>query len=70
MFAGPDTTVFRIAPSRSLKVLTAQLGVVHDPDTGALPASLPGGRRLLLSSDFYTVYQSLGRMDGVDNLWC
>jgi len=70
VFAGPDTTVFTIAPSRSLKVLTAQLGVEHDPDTGALPESLPGGRRLLLSSDFYTVYQSLGRMDGVDNLWC
>jgi transposase len=70
VFAGPDTTVFTIAPSRSLKVLTAQLGVVLDPDTGALPESLPGGRRLLLSSDFYTVYQSMGRMDGVDNLWC
>src|SRR5690349_4624394 len=70
VFAGPDTTVFTIAPSRSLKVLTAQLGVEHDPDTGALPESLPGGRRLLLSSDFYTVYQSLDRMDGVDNLWC
>ena len=70
VFAGPDTTVFTIAPSRSLKVLTTQLGVEHDPDTGALPESLPGGRRLLLSSDFYTVYQSLGRVDGVDNLWC
>jgi transposase len=70
VFAGPDTTVFTIAPSRSLKVLTAQLGVGLDPDTGAVPESLPGGRRLLLSSDFYTVYQSLGRMDGVDNLWC
>ena len=70
VFAGPDTTVFTIAPSRSLKVLTTQLGVEHDPDTGALPESLPGGRRLLLSSDFYTVYQSLGRLDGVDNLWC
>jgi transposase len=70
VFAGPDTTVFTIAPSRSLKVLTTQLGVEHDPDTGALPESLPGGRRLLLSSDFYTVYQSMGRMDGVDNLWC
>ena len=66
----PDTTVFTIAPSRSLKVLTTQLGVEHDPDTGALPDALPGGRRLLLSSDFYTVYQSLGRLDGVDNLWC
>jgi transposase len=70
VFAGPDTTVFTIAPSRSLKVLTAQLGVVLDPDTGAVPDALPGGRRLLLSSDFYTVYQSIGRMDGVDNLWC
>ena len=70
VFAGPDTTVFTIAPSRSLKVLLAQLGVVLDPDTGALPDALPGGRRLLLSSDFYTVYQSMGRMDGVDNLWC
>ena len=70
VFAGPDTTVFTIAPSRSLKVLTTQLGVVLDPDTGTVPESLPGGRRLLLSSDFYTVYQSLGRMDGVDNLWC
>jgi transposase len=70
VFAGPDTTVFRIAPSRSLKVLTTQLGVEHDPDTGALPDALPAGRRLLLSSDFYTVYQSVGRMDGVDNLWC
>jgi hypothetical protein len=70
VFAGPDTTVFTIAPSRSLKVLTAQLGVVLDADTGALPDALPGGRRLLLSSDFYAVYQSMGRMDGVDNLWC
>ncbi|HEX6359584.1 IS66 family transposase, partial [Actinophytocola sp.] len=70
VFAGPDTTVFTIAPSRSLKVLTTQLGITTDPDTAALPDILPGGRRLLLSSDFYTVYQSLGRMDGVDNLWC
>jgi transposase len=70
VFTGPDTTVFTIAPSRSLKVLTTQLGVEHDPDTGALPDTLPGGRRLLLSSDFYTVYQSMGRVDGVDNLWC
>jgi transposase len=70
VFVGPDTTVFRIAPSRSLKVLTAQLGIRTDPDTGALPEALPGGRRLLLSSDFYAVYQSLGRLDGVDNLWC
>ena len=64
VFVGPDTTVFRIAPSRSLNVLTEQLGI----DTDA--QGLPEGRALLLSSDFYTVYQSLGRLDGVDNLWC
>ena len=43
VFAGPDTTVFTIAPSRSLKVLTTQLGVEHDPDTGALPDRCPVG---------------------------
>jgi transposase len=64
VFVGPDTTVFTIAPSRSLKVLAEQLGI----DTGA--EALPEGRALLLSSDFYTVYQSLGRLEGVDNLWC
>jgi len=70
VFVGPDTTVFRIAPSRSLKVLVEQLGIEVDEDTGALPDALPEGRELLLSSDFYVVYQSLGRVDGVENLWC
>lgn len=70
VFVGPDTTVFRIAPSRSLKVLTEQLGIEVDTDTGALPAALPGGRQVLLSSDFYAVYQSMGRVEGVDTLWC
>jgi hypothetical protein len=64
VFLGPDTTVFRIAPSRSLVVLAEQLGIDTDAE------ALPEGRALLLSSDFYTVYQSLGRIDGVDNLWC
>jgi len=70
VFVGPDTTVFRIAPSRSTKVLTEQLGIEIDTDTGSLPEVLPGGRQLLLSSDFYVVYQILGRVDGVANLWC
>ena len=69
VFVGPDTTVFTIAPSRSTKVLTAQLGIDTDEDD-QLPDALPGGRELLLSSDFYVVYQILGRVDGVDNLWC
>jgi transposase len=64
VFVGPDTTVFRIAPSRSLTVLAEQLGIDTTADT------LPQGRALLLSSDFYAVYQSLGRLEGVDNLWC
>jgi transposase len=64
VFVGPDTTVFRIARSRSFAVLAEHLGV--DPDTGELPE----GRTLLLSSDFYAVYQVLGAVDGVDTLWC
>jgi len=47
-------------------VLTEQLGI--DTEDGTLPEALPEGRQLLLSSDFYSVYQSLGRCDGVDNL--
>lgn len=64
VFLGPDTTVFTIARSRSLAVIRDHLGI----DAGE--GELPGGRRLLLSSDFYAVYQSLGALDGVDNLWC
>jgi transposase len=64
VFSGPDTVVFRIAPSRSLAVLREHLGVE------AGDGELPGGRRLLLSSDFYSVYQSFGTTEGVDNLWC
>jgi transposase len=70
VFVGPDTTVFTIAPSRSAKVLTEQLGIELDTDTGALPDALPGGRQVLLSSDFYAVYQSMGRVEGIDTLWC
>jgi len=70
VFVGPDTTVFTIAPSRSTKVLAAQLGIDTDTDTLTLPDALPGGRQVLLSSDFYSVYQSMGRVDGVDTLWC
>jgi transposase len=64
VFVGPDTTVFQIARARSLAVLGEHLGI--EASTGQLPA----GRSLLLSSDFYSVYQSLGTLEGVDNLWC
>lgn len=64
VFVGPDTTVFRVKPSRSTKVLTEHLGI--DREAGALEA----GRRLLVSSDFFTVYQALATVEGVDPLWC
>lgn len=66
VFVGPNTTVFTIAPSRSTKVLAEQLGIDTNTDTLALP----GGRQVSLSSDFYAVYQSMGRVDGIDTLWC
>ena len=64
VFVGPDTTVFAIEPTRSTKVVTSHLGI--DLEAGSLEA----GRRLLVSSDFFTVYQSLARVEGVDPLWC
>lgn len=64
VFVGPDTSVFSIERSRSTKVLTGHLGV--DLEAGSLEA----GRRLLVSSDFFTVYQALATLEGVDPLWC
>src|SRR5216683_3203653 len=60
---GPDTVVYQIAPSRSLKVLEGHYGV-----TGG---QLPEGRGpLVISSDFYSVYRSFSELDGVTPLWC
>ena len=66
MFVADDTTVFRVDRSRCLAVLTDHFGL--DADAGL--DSLPEGRTLRLSSDFYSVYQAMGSMDGVDSLWC
>ncbi len=63
-FVGPDTSVFLIDPHRSTQVVTRHLGI--DLEAG----SLGEGRHLLLSSDFFTVYQSLAGVDGLDPLWC
>jgi transposase len=63
-FIGADTSVFSIEPSRSTRVLAEHLHV--DLEAGSLEA----GRHLLASSDFFTAYQALGRVDGVDPLWC
>ncbi|HCU94667.1 MAG TPA: IS66 family transposase [Actinobacteria bacterium] len=63
VFTAPDTVVYTIAPSRSLKVLEGHYGVSE--------GKLPEGRcPLILSSDFYSVYQSFSETDGVTPLWC
>ena len=51
VFTGPDTVVYKIAPSRSLTVIEEHYGVSE----GQLPA---GRGPLIISSDFYSVYQS------------
>jgi transposase len=63
VFTGPDTVVYTIAPSRSLKVIENHYGVSE--------GQLPEGRGpLILSSDFFSVYQSFSHVDGVTPLWC
>lgn len=64
VFIAEDTVVFRMDPTRSATVLERHFGI--DRADGALA----DGQRLVLSTDFYTAYQSLARMDGVDPLWC
>ena len=64
VFVADDTVVFVMDPTRSAKVAERHFGI--DRQAGVLPE----GRRLVLSSDFFTVYQSLARVEGVDPLWC
>ncbi|MGH3936799.1 MAG: IS66 family transposase [Pseudonocardiaceae bacterium] len=64
VFLAPDTVVFTMDPTRSTAVLDRHFGI--DRAEGALPP----GRRLVLSTDFYSAYQSLARVQGVDPLWC
>ena len=63
VFIAGNTVVFRMDLTRST-ALERHFGV--DRADGALAQ----GRRLLLSTDFYTAYQSLARMEGIDPLWC
>ncbi|MGH8917944.1 MAG: IS66 family transposase, partial [Actinomycetes bacterium] len=64
VFLARDTTVFRIERSRSTAVLREHFGLSEDL------TALPDGRRLLISADFWTAYQCLSTLDGVDPLWC
>ena len=60
VFLGPDTVCFVMDPTRSGAVLARHAGI--DEDTGQLAADPGGGpRRLVISSDFYAVYQSAGK---------
>ena len=70
VFLGPDTVCFVMDPTRSGAVLARHAGI--DEDTGQLAADPGGGpRRLVISSDFYAVYQSAGnKADGLVNLYC
>jgi transposase len=70
VFIGPDTVCFVMDPSRSGRVLARHAGI--DEETGQLLPDADGAaRRLVVSSDFYAVYQSAGRKaDGLVNLFC
>jgi len=70
VFLGPDTVCFVMDPTRSGAVLARHAGI--DSGTGQLTADQDGGpRSLVISSDFYAVYQSAGKKaDGLVNLYC
>jgi transposase len=70
VFIGPDTVAFVMDPSRSGQVLARHAGI--DETTGQLSADEDGGpRSLVISSDFYAVYQSAGKKaGGLVNLYC
>jgi transposase len=70
VFIGPDTVCFVMDPSRSGQVLARHAGI--EEETGQLAPDDDGGpRRLVISSDFYAVYQSAGKKaDGLVNLYC
>lgn len=64
VFISDDTVVFRMDPTRSTAVLETHFGITKGQ------AALPEGRRLVLSTDFFSAYQCLARIEGVDPLWC
>jgi transposase len=70
VFVGADTVCFVMDPTRAATVLARHAGI--DENTGQLTQDGDGGpRRLVISSDFYTVYQSAGKKaDGLVNLYC
>ena len=70
VFLGPDTACFVMDATRSGGVLARHAGI--DRETGQLTADEDQGpRRLVISSDFYAVYQSAGKKaGGLVSLYC
>jgi transposase len=70
VFIGPDTVCFVMDPTRSGEVLARHAGL--DKETGQLLPHEDGGpRRLVLSTDFYRVYESAGKKaEGLVSLFC
>jgi transposase len=70
VFIAADTVCFVMDPARSGEVLARHAGL--DKKTGQLLPHEDGGpRRLVLSTDFYAVYQSAGnKAGGLVNLYC
>jgi transposase len=70
VFIGADTVCFVMDPTRSGHVLARHAGI--DEKTGQLlPGEDGSPRRLVISSDFYKVYESAGKKaDGLVSLWC
>ena len=71
VFLGPDTACFVMDPSRAGTVLARHAGI--DEKTGQLTPDDGDEepRRLVISSDFYAVYQSAGKKaGGLVNLYC
>jgi len=71
VFIGPDTTCFVMDPTRAGGVLARHVGI--DEETGQLAGRADDGgpRKLVISSDFYSVYTSAGaKADGLVNLYC
>jgi len=69
VFLGPDTACFVMDPTRAGTVLARHAGI--DGETGQLAETGDGPRRLVISSDFYSVYASAGKKaDGLVNLFC
>jgi transposase len=70
VFIGPDTACFVMDPTRAGAVLARHAGI--DEETGQLTADEDGGARsLVISSDFYKVYESAGKKaEGLVNLYC